>query len=230
MYLRILHNWMVFCSSAADIAAAIGSKGKKTKVTVPVDLLAPHGQIYAPVNSVPHQDHAMYAGDVSLSFSRTINTKISLRSELSVLDYFLECVPKDMLNEILEGTNEEMHRVRNTFHKVDKDVVRIHVYDVTEPITDDNAPRVQRLLDKQGLLQFLGIRLAMCVDPVRGEVRKYWDKKDSDDPDGDVVVPRNYGRYIEYNRFAFISQCFRLRKDSMNIEAVSGLLRHFFVA
>ncbi len=73
------------------------------------------------------------------------------------IDYFMSSFSRKSLESIVEATNEELGKYN---------------YEVT---------------NKTEILKFLGIRLAMCIDPLRGSVYDYW--KDKYDEDS-VFVPR----------------------------------------
>jgi len=88
--------------------------------------------------------------------------------------------PRKVLEEIVEGTNIELEKIK---------------FDLT---------------NLSEIIKFLGIRLAMCIDPVRGPISDYWKDKYEDDS---VIVPRSAEKRYGMNswRFRHLSSCLRLR-------------------
>ncbi len=107
------------------------------------------------------------------------------REDKLPLDYFQCSFPKSVAEEIVKATNIELAKLNMEYTNI------------TE------------------IYKFLGIRTAMAVDPLRGNIADYW--KECYD-DNSVFVPRSAEKRfcMSYWRFRHLSTCFRLRQPHID--------------
>lgn len=208
-----------------------GKKEKPAKVKVECDPLVPNGQVYTPTQ-VANTDQVKVFPRKKAEFhqSEAFNL-IEMDDKLQPLDYWMSCMPPEFLREIVNATNEEIHRVRNStsVKNADKTITVTRNAD-PDYFTNTNSPECEKNVTTSQMIKYLGLRLAMGLDPTRGDMPSYWNT-DSDATLGveTIFTARNFGKYIKLNRFIFINRCFRLAKETERVVNVRFILQQTLI-